>query len=61
MSRDEFAHRELYQSIVETLEILSDEELAATLRERAEEIRSGPFHTSDEVRMRLGLLEPPAA
>jgi prevent-host-death family protein len=46
---------EVYESVMETLEILADRELTATLRECAEEIRSGPTYTADEVRRRLGL------
>lgn len=46
---------ELYESIVETLEILGDEEMMAALRRSIEEIRARRGRTSDELRRRLGL------
>jgi len=46
---------ELYASLLETLEILADKDLTATLRECAQEIMDGPGYTAAEVKQRLGL------
>ena len=46
---------ELYESIIETLDILSEPELVTALRESIEELENGDLLTQDEVRARLGL------
>ena len=42
-----------YESIVETLEVLSDPELMATLRASLADLRGGRVYTHGEVRARL--------
>ena len=44
---------ELYESIVETLEILGDEELMASLRQGIRDIREGRTYSSEEARRML--------
>ncbi len=46
---------ELYDSIVETLEVLSDEKLMKALRKSLREVRKGKTFSTAEVRRRLGL------
>lgn len=46
---------DLYDSIVETLEILGDPELMKALRKGIQDARKGRTHTAAEVRMSLGL------
>ncbi|HYV40881.1 MAG TPA: type II toxin-antitoxin system prevent-host-death family antitoxin [Thermoanaerobaculia bacterium] len=46
---------ELYDSMVETLEILSDEKLMRALRKSLREVRKGKTLSTAEVRRRLGL------
>jgi antitoxin YefM len=46
---------ELYESIVEILEILNDKKLMASLRKSIREIQAGRVFSSDEVKMKLGL------
>lgn len=46
---------ELYESILETLEILGDEKMMAAIRRSIEDIREGRGYTSEEMRRRLGL------
>jgi prevent-host-death family protein len=46
---------ELYDSMVETLEILSDEKLMKALRKSLREVRKGKTFSTAEVRRRLGL------
>ena len=46
---------ELYESIIETLEVLSEPDLVAALRESIEDIERGHLLSHDEVGKRLGL------
>ena len=46
---------EFYESIVETLEILSDPEMASALRESVEDIKRGRMVSHVEAKKRLGL------
>jgi antitoxin YefM len=46
---------DLYESLVETLEILSDPEMASSLRESLEDIKNGRLVSHEEARKRLGL------
>ena len=46
---------ELYESIVETLDIMSDEKLMASLRKSICDIQEGRVFSSDEVKKELGL------
>ena len=46
---------EFYESIVETLEVLSEPELVAELRESIEDIERGRLLSHEEVGARLGL------
>jgi PHD/YefM family antitoxin component YafN of YafNO toxin-antitoxin module len=46
---------DLYESIIETLDILSEPELVTALRESIEELENGDLLTQDEVRARIGL------
>lgn len=46
---------ELYEGILETLEILGDEKLMAALRRSVAEIKAGRTSSSAEARRRLGL------
>ena len=46
---------EFYESIVETLEVLSEPELMAELRESIEDIERGRLLSHEEVGARLGL------
>jgi len=45
---------ELYDSIVETLEILSDQKLMRALRKSLQQARTGRTYSTTEVRKRLG-------
>jgi PHD/YefM family antitoxin component YafN of YafNO toxin-antitoxin module len=46
---------ELYESIVETLEILGDPEMVTALRESLEDLKRGRVVTHGEAKKRLGL------
>ncbi|HSE96045.1 MAG TPA: type II toxin-antitoxin system prevent-host-death family antitoxin [Methylomirabilota bacterium] len=46
---------ELYESIVETLEVLSDPAATAALRASLEDVRRGRVVSHEKVRKRLGL------
>ena len=46
---------ELYDAIVETLDVLADPATAGALRESLRDIEAGRVHTLDEVAARLGL------
>ena len=46
---------ELYESIVETLEVLSDPELTAALRASLDDVKRGRVLTHKEARKRLGV------
>lgn len=46
---------ELYESIVETLEIMGDEEMMDALKKSIRDIKNGRVHTSDEIKRELGL------
>jgi len=46
---------ELYDAIVETLEVVSDRATLDALRKSLRDIESGKVHTLDEVAARLGL------
>lgn len=46
---------ELYESLVESLEVLSDPEMANALRESLEDIKRGRVMTHQEARKRLGV------
>lgn len=46
---------EEYEALAETLEVLSDEETLATLRESEADVRAGRLHSLNEVRRELGL------
>jgi prevent-host-death family protein len=46
---------ELYESIVETLEILGDPEMATALRESLEDVKRGRVVSHAEARKRLGV------
>ena len=46
---------ELYESILETMEILGDEKMMAALRKSVEEIKAGRVYSSAEARRKLGL------
>jgi prevent-host-death family protein len=46
---------DLYESIIETLDILADRDLASTLRDSLEDLRAGRLIDHDEVGHRLGL------
>ena len=46
---------ELYESLLETMEIMGDPELMKALRRGAQDIAAGRLATSDEVRRDLGL------
>ena len=46
---------ELYDSMTETLEILSDEKLMKALRKSLQEARRGRTHSMAEVKKRLGI------
>ncbi|HXL46161.1 MAG TPA: type II toxin-antitoxin system prevent-host-death family antitoxin [Candidatus Binatia bacterium] len=46
---------EFYESLVETLEILSDPEMALALRESVEDIKRGRMVSHVEAKKRLGL------
>ena len=46
---------DLYESIIETLDIFSEPELVTALRESIEELENGDLLTQEEVRARLGL------
>lgn len=46
---------ELYEGLLETIEILSDQELMGNLKKGLEEIKSGKTYTIKESRERLGL------
>ncbi|MGH7332345.1 MAG: type II toxin-antitoxin system Phd/YefM family antitoxin [Candidatus Rokuibacteriota bacterium] len=46
---------EFYQSIIETLEVLSDPEMTAALRNSLEDLKQGRLFTHEEARKRLGV------
>jgi len=46
---------ELYEGLLETIEILGDPELMKDLKEGMEQARSGKTHTIKQARKRLGL------
>jgi PHD/YefM family antitoxin component YafN of YafNO toxin-antitoxin module len=46
---------EMYDSITETLEVLSDEKLIRALRKSLQEARRGKTYSTAQVRKRLGL------
>jgi len=46
---------ELYESLVESLEVLSDPDMANALRESLEDIKRGRLVTHQEARKRLGV------
>jgi len=46
---------ELFESIIETLEVLGDEDLMAVLRKSIQAIRDGKTFTSEQARQKLGL------
>ncbi len=46
---------ELYESVVETLEIMGDEKLMTSLRESIKDIKAERLYTSEEVKKELGL------
>jgi PHD/YefM family antitoxin component YafN of YafNO toxin-antitoxin module len=45
---------DLYESLLETMEVMSDPELMKALRRGAQDIAAGRLATSDEVRRDLG-------
>ena len=46
---------ELYEGLLETMEILADPELMGNIKKGIEEIKSGKTYTIEESRKRLGL------
>ena len=46
---------EFYESLVETMEVLADEELMKSLRKGLKDIQEGRTHSHEEVKRRLGL------
>ena len=46
---------ELYEGLLETVEILADPELMGNIKKGLEEIKSGKTYTLEESRKRLGL------
>jgi PHD/YefM family antitoxin component YafN of YafNO toxin-antitoxin module len=46
---------ELYDTLVETLEVMSDPKAVETLRKSLADIEAGRVHTLDDVAARLGL------
>jgi prevent-host-death family protein len=46
---------ELYEGLLETIEILGDPELMKDLKKGMEQVRSGKTHTIEQVRKRLTL------
>jgi prevent-host-death family protein len=46
---------ELYESLVETLEVLSDPDLTAALRQSIRDLKAGRRLSHDDVGVRLGL------
>jgi antitoxin YefM len=46
---------ELYDSLMETIEILSDEKLMKALRKSLQEARKGRTYSIEQVRKKLGL------
>jgi antitoxin YefM len=46
---------EEYEALMETLEVLEDDEALEALRESEEDFRAGRLHSLDEVRRELGL------
>ena len=46
---------ELYEGLLETIEILADQEFMRNIKEGMEEIKSGKTYTIEESRRRLGL------
>ena len=46
---------ELYEGLLETIEILGDPELMKDLKKGIEQVRSGKTHTLKQARKRLGL------
>ena len=46
---------ELYEGLLETIEILADQEFMGNIKKGMEEIKSGKTYTIEESRKRLGL------
>ena len=46
---------ELYEGLLETLEILADQKLMGDIKKGLKEIQSGRVHSVEETRKRLGL------
>ena len=46
---------ELYEGLLETIEILGDPELMKDLKKGIEQVQSGETHTLEQARKRLGL------
>jgi prevent-host-death family protein len=46
---------DLYESLVETLEVMGDAKLMRALRTSAKQIKAGKTHSTEEVERRLGL------
>ena len=46
---------ELYEGLMETIEILADPELMGNLKRGLQDLRSGKTYTVDDTRKRLGL------
>ena len=46
---------EFYESIVETLDVLSDPEMASALRESLEDLKHGRLVSNEEAKKRLGV------
>ena len=46
---------DLYESLIETLEVMGDEKLMKALRASVREIKAGKTYSSEEVERRLGL------
>jgi len=46
---------ELYEGLLETIEILADPELMGNLKRGLQDLRSGKTYTVDDTRKRLGL------
>ena len=46
---------ELYETIIETLEIMSDPELMAAIRKGIQDIKEGRTHSMEQVKRELGL------
>jgi len=46
---------DLYESLVETLDVLADEEVVKALRRSVRDIRKGKTHSTAEIERKLGL------